>query len=262
MPGTRRVRVHAIVTKLRLVSPGGQTYLPRSHVDGAVASGRMIELIQFPWSPFCIVQRSILEFAGVEFKTTNIPNTDRSLVWKITRGQSYQVPVLRDGRQVIFEPGEDTQAIAEHLDKRLKLGLFPDRWAGLQTLLWRNLEDQIEGLGFKLNDIYYKEFIPAREHLAFVRHKERKFGRGCLARWRAEQAELLHQLEMGLEPYEQMLIERPFLLDARPRFVDFDLYGMLGNFLASGHYRLPAPHARLHNWHERMSKVRLADFPG
>ena len=53
-----------------------------------------------------------------------------------------------------------------------------------------------------------------------------------------------------------------FLLDARPRFVDFDLYGMLGNFLASGHYRLPAPHARLHNWHERMSKVRLADFPG
>ena len=26
----------------------------------------------------------------------------------------------------------------------------------------------------------------------------------------------------------------------RPRFVDFDLFGMLGNFLYSGHYRLPA----------------------
>ena len=38
---------------------------------------------------------------------------------------------------------------------------------------------------------------------------------------------------------------KPFLLDQRPRFVDFDLYGMLGNFLYSGHYRLPAAHAHL-----------------
>ena len=37
----------------------------------------MIELIQFPWSPFCIVQRRILEFAGVRFKITNVPNGDR-----------------------------------------------------------------------------------------------------------------------------------------------------------------------------------------
>ena len=34
----------------------------------------MIELIQFPWSPFCIVQRRILEFSGAPFKITNIPN--------------------------------------------------------------------------------------------------------------------------------------------------------------------------------------------
>jgi len=37
---------------------------------------------------------------------------------------------------------------------------------------------------------------------------------------------------------------------------------MLGNFLASGHYRLPAPHTRLHQWYDRMSRVRLTDFPG
>ena len=36
----------------------------------------MIELIQFPWSPFCIVQRRILEFSGTKFKITNIPNGD------------------------------------------------------------------------------------------------------------------------------------------------------------------------------------------
>ncbi len=221
----------------------------------------MIELIQFPWSPFCIVQRRILEFSGVRFKTTNIPNTDRSLVWKLTRQRYYQVPVIRDGRQVVFETGEDSQVIAKYLDNKLGLGLFPLHLRGLQTILWRHIEDEIEGLGFKLNDVYHLEFIPAKERLAFVRHKERKFGRGCLERWRDEQPALLLQLEARLVPYEQMLLGKPFLLGDRPRFVDFDLYGVLGNFLASGHYELPAAHTQIRAWHARMAKVRTADFP-
>ena len=36
--------------------------------------------------------------------------------------------------------------------------------------------------------------------------------------------------------------------------MDFDLCGMLGNFLYSGHYQLPAAHARFNEWHRRMSK--------
>ncbi len=221
----------------------------------------MIELIQFPWSPFCIVQRRILEFSGGRFKTTNIPSTDRSLVWKLTRQRYYQVPVIRDGRQVVFETGEDSQVIAKYLDNKLGLGLFPLHLRGLQTILWRHIEDEIEGLGFKLNDVYHREFIPAKERLAFVRHKERKFGRGCLERWREEQPALLLQLEARLVPFEQMLLGKPFLLGDRPRFVDFDLYGVLGNFLASGHYELPAAHTQIRAWHDRMAQVRTADFP-
>lgn len=220
----------------------------------------MIELIQFPWSPFCIVQRRILEFAGVRFKITNIPNTDRSLVWKLSRERYYQVPIVRDGKQVIFETGEDSQVIAKYLDNKLGLGLFPSHLRGLQTILWRHIEDEIEGLGFKLNDIYYRAVIPAKERLAFVRHKERKFGRGCLERWREEQPVLLKQLAERLVPYEQMLLEKPFLLGDRPRFVDFDLYGMLGNFLASGKHELPAAHTQIRAWHAHMNKARAADF--
>ena len=66
-----------------------------------------------------------------------------------------------------------------------------------------------------------------------------------------QQKELLAQLEQRLVPFEEMLMYKPFLLDQRPRFVDFDLYGMLGNFLYSGHYRLPAAHTRLRHWHRR-----------
>ena len=61
-------------------------------------------------------------------------------------------------------------------------------------------------------------------------------------------------------PFEEMLMFKPFLLDERPRFVDFDLFGMLENFLYSGQYRLPARHTRLAEWHRRMTEVKLKSF--
>jgi len=117
----------------------------------------------------------------------------------------------------------------------------------------------VEGVGFKLNDAYYREFVPLSEQLGHVRHKERKFGRGCLDQWRANQKPLLAELTALLMPFEQMLARREFLLDEQPRFVDFDLWGILANFLYSGHYRLPAVHPKIKAWHRRMSTVQLAN---
>jgi glutathione S-transferase len=220
----------------------------------------MIELIQFAWSPFCIVQRRILEFAGARFTITNIPNNDRSLVWRLTRQRYYGVPIIRHGKAVLFEVSDDSQVIAKYLDTKLKLGLFPWELEGVQSILWRYIEDQIEGACFRLNDIYWREVLPKAEQLAFLRHKERKFGRGCIEQWQAHQPELLAQLEQSLVPFEEMLMYTPFLLDQRPRFVDFDLYGMLGNFLYSGHYRLPKAHTHLAQWHRRMARVQFKSF--
>ena len=217
----------------------------------------MIELIQFPWSPFCIVTRRILEFGRIPFKITNIPNGDRSLVWRLTKERYYQVPVIRDGRNVIFETEENSQVIAKYLDEEFDLGLFPPEWSGLQTILWQFIENEIEGPCFKLDDVYWKELVPKSDQLRFLRHKERKFGRGCLDQWRAQQKGLLKALSDKLIPFEQMLLYRPFLLEARPRFVDFDLFGMLSNFLYSGHYKLPAAHSYVNKWFERMSKIKL-----
>jgi glutathione S-transferase len=216
----------------------------------------MIELIQFPWSPFCIVQRRILECSGAPFKITNIPSSDRSLVWRLTKQRYYGVPIIRDGKSVIFEVSEDSQVIAKYLDSKLQLGLFPWELEGVQSILWRYIENDIESPCFKLDDVYWREVVPPAEQLAFLRHKERKFGRGCLDGWREQQSELLAQLEERLVPFEEMLAHRPFLLDHRPRFVDFDLFGMLGCFLYSGHYRLPVAHAHLRQWHRRMTRLR------
>lgn len=215
----------------------------------------MMELIQFPWSPFCLVPRRILEFSGVSHKITNIPSQDRSLVWRLSRHRYYQVPVLKDGRNVIFETDDNSQVIAKYLEAKLGLGLFPPEWDGIQKLIWRAVENEVEALTFKLNDAYFREFVPASEQLAYLRFKERKFGRGCLDQWFRQQKQLAAELTERLIPFEQMVGHRDFLLDDQPRFVDFDLWGMLANFLYSGHYKLPAAHPRLKEWYGRMSKI-------
>ena len=220
----------------------------------------MIELVQFPWSPFCIVQRHILEFSGTRFKTVNIPPQDRSLVWKLTRQRYYGVPILMDGRTDIFEVGEESQVIAKYLDSKLGLGLFPAELEGVQSILWRFIENDIEGATFRLNDIYYRENVRRDDQLQYLRFKERKFGRGCIEQWRQDRKSWLKKLEDALLPFEEMLMHRAFLLGERPRFVDFDLYGMLENFLYSGHYRLPARHKEVREWHRRMATVKRSDL--
>jgi len=218
----------------------------------------MIDLIQVPWSPFCLVQKRILEYGRIPFKIINIPNHDRSLVWKLTRERYYGVPIIRDGKTVVFETDDDSQIIAKYLDGKFELGLFPHYWTGTETILWRYIENEIEGACFKLNDVFWKEFVPKSDQLGFLRHKERKFGRGCIDQWRAQTPQLLHQLEHILSPFEVMLEDRPFLLDQSPHFVDFDLYGMLANLMYSGHYKLPAIHTRLSEWFQRIAKLKIS----
>jgi glutathione S-transferase len=218
----------------------------------------MIELYQFPWSPYCLVQRRILEFSRAPHKIINVSTADRSVVWKLTKERYYQLPILREGRNVIFETGDNSQVLAKYIDDRLHLGLFPHQWDGVQDLLWAYIDNDIEGYTFKLNDAYFAEFVPRAEQLAYRRHKERKFGRHCLEQWRAQEKTLRAELSERLVPFESMLAQRDFLLDAQPRFVDFDLWGILANLKYSGHHDIPAGHVRLRRWYARMSKIKSA----
>jgi glutathione S-transferase len=202
------------------------------------------------------VPRRILEFSGAPFKITNIPNQDRSRVWKLTKQRYYGVPVIRHGKNVVFELNDDSQVIAKYLDEELGLGLFPAELEGVQSVLWRYIENEIEGATFRLNDIYWRENVPKAEQLQFLRFKERKFGRGCIDQWRKQQNDWLKLLEARLLPFEEMLEHHAFLLGGQPRFVDFDLFGMLENFLYSGHYELPAAHSQIKDWHRRLSRLK------
>ena len=157
----------------------------------------------------------------------------------------------------MFETDENSQIIAKYLESKLNLGLFPRTWDGVQKIVWRYIENEVEGLSFRLNDAYYREFVPPDEQLMYLRFKERKFGRGCLNQWFQQQKQLLSELNERILPFEQMLGEHTFLLDEKPRFVDFDLWGMLANFQFSGHYKLPSAHPRLKSWFARMGKAKF-----
>lgn len=216
----------------------------------------MILLYQLAWSPYCLIQRRILEYGRIPFKPVEVSAGDRKRLWQLTRARYYEVPVLKDGRQVVFETGPDSQVIAKYLDNRFSLDLFPRECEGVQDILWRYFENDVEAVGFKLNDIYWREFVPESDHCGFVRHKERRFGRGCLDDWRGQHPQLLARLETLLNPAEKMLAVHPFLLTTRPVFVDFCLFGILANFLFSGHYQLPAGLAHLRDWYDRMRSLR------
>jgi glutathione S-transferase len=166
------------------------------------------------------------------------------------------VPILRDGKTVVFETDETSQVVAKYISEKFTLGLFPHDWVGVQQVIWRYIENDVEGFTFKLNDSYWKEFVPRSGRLLYLRHKERKFGRGCMEMWAEQRADMVRGLEKALIPCEQMLNDKPFLLGNRPLFVDFDLYGMLGNFLYSGHYELPAAHTQLREWYSRMKAIK------
>jgi glutathione S-transferase len=107
----------------------------------------MIQLIQVPWSPFCLVQKRILEYGGIPHKISNIPPSDRS--WSgacpkaLLPGSG-----LKDGRNFLFEIDDNSQVIAKYLDAKFQLGLFPPQWDGIERIIWRYIENEIEGLTF------------------------------------------------------------------------------------------------------------------
>ncbi len=212
----------------------------------------MITLIQFPWSPFCITVRRILERHRIAHRIRNIrPDSDRGVVIRATKGRGYTVPCLVDGKTAITDATAFGQEVARYVDRKYRLGLFPPDQEGIQFVLAQYIENQLEDVGFRVNDSYVIPTLPLVERVMVTRHKERKFGKGCVEQWTRERAKLSRRFGELLEPFDNMLASSPFLLGERPLFVDYDLYGIIENFLYSGKTRLPAL-KNLRRWHSQL----------
>jgi glutathione S-transferase len=156
-----------------------------------------------------------------------------------------------DGRTVVADFTDYGQEVARYLDNKYALHLFPAQLEGLQSILARYIENDLEGVGFKINDTYILPRLPLVERGMVIRHKERKFGRGCLEQWTASRPKLIAQFAEMLQPFDNILAHSPFLVDLQPRFVDYDLFGVIENYLYNGKTRLPAL-PNLRRWHRAM----------
>ncbi len=223
----------------------------------------MITVYQLEHSPFCIPVTTLLRSLGVPFETVNVNNGDRREIIELTGGAYYQVPVLvdeTDGRRVIYESTPESQDVARYLDEHYADGrLFPLRLEGLQSLVIQHLENEVEGITFRLSDPFYIDSVKdAQERTMIIRHKERKFGRGCVEQWRgAERPALMEAALKVLTPYEKMLSSTPFLLGDEPVYADFLLFGILGNLTYKGHNEIPVSLPSLTDWKQRLGDFRF-----
>jgi glutathione S-transferase len=174
----------------------------------------------------------VLAALHVPFETRDVPNWDRSQIIELTGGAYYQVPLLVDGERLVYETRADSQDVARYLDTLYADGrLFPGTIEGPHQCVIDFLENEVEARGFKLADIHY---VPSITDLVgrtmTIRHKERRFGRGCVDQWRAQATEIRAELDALLARFEDTLRLRPFLFGNEPVYADFLLFGVIGNF--------------------------------
>jgi len=218
-----------------------------------------LSLYQFAHSPYCLPITRALEALGIPHEIHNISNADRREVITLTNGAYYQVPVLVHDGRVIFESGTDTLDVARYVDVQFANGrLFPMEHQGFQRLVITQLEDDVEGVTFRLVDpLYIAGITDVVERTTIIRHKERKFGRGCVSDWAERREELTRTARTLLEPYELTLRYRKFLFGEAPIYADFALYGILGNLTYRDYNALPEGFPALAEWFRRIQQFRF-----
>jgi len=219
-----------------------------------------IRLYQYPFSPFCIPITRILEAAGVEFTSMEIPPWDRSAIIEATHGEYYQVPLLVAGEDVVFESSGDSQDVAQYVDEKFVQGrLFPQASAGLHEILLRYMEHEVEDISFRISDPDRTFAIPDLvSRTMMIRFKERKFGRGCVELWARQKSELLGQLSSLLAPLEARLTQSRYILsEEAPVYADFLLYGLMGNITHGGYTEVPGELSAIRDHTERLAAYRF-----
>lgn len=219
----------------------------------------MVTVLEFAHSPFCIPITQILTASGVDFTRREVSNADRSEILQLTGGAYYQVPVLIHDDRVIFESGPATQDVAHYVDEHFAgRRLFPEKLDGLQGIVIDYLEDNVEGVTFRLVDPYYLDAIDSvTERGMIIRHKERKFGRGCVEAWRQNAGSLRAEADRLLDRFEITLRHSPFIFGDAPVYSDFLLFGILGNLTYKGWNQLnPETQHALIRWQQSMRDFR------
>ncbi|HEX4139871.1 MAG TPA: methyltransferase domain-containing protein [Candidatus Methylacidiphilales bacterium] len=220
-----------------------------------------LRLYQYTYSPFCIPIELLLRHSGIQFDLVNLHVGDPTPVIQLTKGEYYQVPVLQDlfTHDVVYDKSPDGMDVPRYIDNLAPLlRLFPVEAEGIQRILLHYIENECESRSFKVCDANWDKWIKNDVERGLLRrHKERKFGVGCLDEWRRDIKELTAAFHHCIQPFEMLLNKSPFLTGERPVFADYALCGVIGNFLFPGNTSLPENCLMLEAWY---TKMRAGNF--
>jgi glutathione S-transferase len=226
-----------------------------------MATPARLRLYQYTYSPYCIPIELALRHSGVPYEVVNLPVGDPRRVIELTKGDYYQVPVIEDlfNHQLVYDQSPAGDDVARYIAEMAPLmRLFPEEVAGLQQILISYIENDCEAVGFKVCDAFRDKWLKNDlERGLHRRHKERKFGAGCLEEWTRNVDALIDQFYRLIYPFEQILGQQPFLTGERAVFADYALCGVIGNFLFPGTTSLPSNCLMLEAWY---TKMRAGNF--
>ncbi len=184
-----------------------------------------MRLFRFAYSPYVHKVQAFLDLCGTPYTTVDVPYADRSVLLEVSPGYVH-VPVLE------LAPGEvvqDSRRILEVLTARAPWSaLVPE---GQEAAAWAyhdwvdaTLEEQL----FRLATPGIRARFPTpNERALFTLVKERKYGAGCVERWKEEGEALLARGLALLAPTRVTLSRRSFLLGEAPTIADAALYGQI-----------------------------------
>jgi ubiquinone/menaquinone biosynthesis C-methylase UbiE/glutathione S-transferase len=215
-----------------------------------------LRLYQYAYSPYCIPIELILQHSEIPYELVNLHVGDPSPVIQLTKGEYYQVPVLEDlfNHEIVFDKSPAGDDVARYIVGLAPLmNLFPQEVSGLQKILVTYVENECEAFSFKVCDAYCDKWLKNDiERGLHRRHKERKFGVGCLEEWARDVNKLIEGFYRVIQPFEQILSDKPFLTGDHPVYADYVLCGVIGNFLFPGTVSLPSNCLMLEAWYTKM----------
>lgn len=216
-------------------------------------------LYQFASSPYCAKVRKILDFKGIDYEIIEVDYLERKELLAVS-GQLMVPTLTLDGGETIV----DSARIALRLEElQPEPTLLPSGWRGMHRMLAGFIDNQLEDALFRaaIPDelAYWRERGSDRAALwRFIR--ERKYGAGFVDKMIAQHKAELALAAEALAPFEEALVERPFLF-GRIGLADFALYGQLFYFAFRGELKLPAQLTSLRAFYGRMDRISSAPEP-
>ena len=207
-----------------------------------------MRLLQFSYSPYAAKVRTCLKLKELECELVNIPYTQRGELVRVSGGIG--VPVLVDGETVVT----DSSRIAAYLETKGGPSL---REPPLAPVLEQWADNWLEESAFRLACPGREDRVGAEQgeeaRLMFRLVKERKYGAGAVAAWRADQAKYSDETRALLQPIAEAVRTTGFVLGGAPSLADAAIVGQLVmvEVALPGWVRAQAP--ELGAWFERLS---------